>query len=305
MIEYHARTIKKEKLKKLNKYSKDSWINVIDPDEKEIELLVEDFKLNKALVIDGLDIHEIPRIEEEGEKIYVFLSIPTLKIPNEYTCSFLIIISRNLFITISKTDLDFLDIITNAGDFLTNQKTKGLLQILFLLSNKTSHEIRKILKQVRINRSNIKKLTEKDIFNLVIWEDELNDYLSDFNSIIDIHKKLLKLKSLKFREDEKEFIEDLTIDLYQTLNSGSSSIKSISNMRDYYSTTISNKLNKILTTLTIFTVLLTIPTIISGIYGMNISLPGQNSSMIFLKLIGIVVLIWGVIITFFKKFKFF
>ena len=74
-------------------------------------------------------------------------------------------------------------------------------------------------------------------------------------------------------------------------------------MRDYYSTTLTNNLNRVITVLTVFTIFLTIPTVISSIYGMNIQLPQQNNQFIFLLLAGITILIWIIAFIGFKKWK--
>ena len=163
--------------------------------------------------------------------------------------------------------------------------------------------MRRTLKEVKRDRRNIRKLREKDIFDLVLQEDFLNDYLSSFSPLIDMYKKILKIRSLKFKEDEKEFIEDLVIDLDQTFNTCKTSLKTITNMRDYYSTTLTNNLNRTITVLTVFTIFLTIPTVLSSIYGMNISLPFQNNPLIFLLLSGITILIWIIAFIGFKKWK--
>ena len=74
-------------------------------------------------------------------------------------------------------------------------------------------------------------------------------------------------------------------------------------MRDYYSTTLTNNLNRTITVLTVFTIFLTIPTLISSIYGMNITLPLQDNPGIFILLTGIVILIWAIVFIGFKKWK--
>jgi len=305
-IEYYKKTEKRKKIKKLSGYENGCWVNAVDPSEKEVEFLIERFKLDKDLVEDGLDVHEIPRIEEEGKKAYVYLTIPTSKVTNEYTSSFLIIISNNYFITISKNNLEIFDKIIRAQkDFLTNNKSRSLLQILLYLSNSYSVRIRNILKEVKKDRRNIRRLKEGDILDLVLQEDILNDYLSSFSPLINIHRRMLRIKSIKFKEDEKDFIEDLIVDLNQTLTSSETTLKTISNMRDYYQTTLSNSLNKILKVLTIFTVFMTIPAVLSGIYGMNISLPGQTGGNVFWLLAGIVILIWAIAFAALKKWKIF
>lgn len=119
--------------------------------------------------------------------------------------------------------------------------------------------------------------------------------------MINIYEKILKNKKIKFREKDAEFIEDLIIDMNQTANTNILVLKTISNMRGYYSMAVSNRLNDIITLLTIFTIFLTIPTMISGIYGMNIILPYQENPQIFWILGAIVLGIWGIFFYYVKK----
>lgn len=92
MIEYYKRT-KKGLLEKLSQYSPSTWIKVISPDENEIKFLIDKFKLEKDLLLDGLDLYEMPRVEEENKNTYIFLRVPTTKIENP-TCSLLIIVTK-------------------------------------------------------------------------------------------------------------------------------------------------------------------------------------------------------------------
>jgi Mg2+ and Co2+ transporter CorA len=103
--------------------------------------------------------------------------------------------------------------------------------------------------------------------------------------------------------DPKEFIEYLAIDLNQTLNTSKGALKNISNMRDYYTATLTNRLNKTITLLTFFTVFLTIPTIVFSMYGMNISLPSQYDDHILEIIFGGIILSWGILYIFLKKLR--
>ena len=147
MIEYYKKLAKKEELKRLKDYSKNCWVNVVDPSEKEIKFLIEKFDLDMDLVLDGLDVYEMPRIEEEEGKAYLYFRTPTSKIQNEYTSSFLIIISEEIFITVSKSGLELFEKILNSKkDFLTNKRTRLLLHVLLSLSGKYNSKISNILK---------------------------------------------------------------------------------------------------------------------------------------------------------------
>ncbi len=302
MINYYKKHLN-SRIKKIGQLAKDSWVKVVNPNEEEIRFLIKQFKLDKDSLLDGLDQNEVPRVEEDGKLVYIYLRVPTSKVENESTSSFLVILSKENVITVSRHDLEIFERIGASKLFNTDNKERSLLQLLFYVFRAYSINVRRILKEVKSDRRNIRKLRERDIFDLVLQEDILNDYLSSFSPLIGMYNKILKIRSLRFKEEEKEFIEDLVVDLNQTFNTCKASLKTITNMRDYYSTTLTNNLNRTITVLTVFTIFLTIPTVISSIYGMNISLPLQSSPSIFLLLTGITILIWLIVFVGFKKWK--
>lgn len=311
MIEYLKRVDKKEKIRKIRAVTEDCWIRCINPTEEDLASLSKKFKLRTDLLIDGLDIYENPRIEQERGNVYIFLRTPkvsdfsNLKIEQESSESFLLILTKNNIITISKTDLEIFKILENSKSLLTNDRSLTTLLILSYISKTFGNSVREIMKTVKKDKANISHYNEKDLFKLVIKEDAINDYLSSFSPLIDINKQVIGIKALRFPEEEKEFIEDLAIDLNQTLNTCKGALKNISNMRDYYTATLTNKLNKTITLLTFFTVFLTIPTIIFSLYGMNIALPFQQHPLAFELILGAIVFGWIGLIIILKKLKMF
>ncbi|MFH1308205.1 MAG: CorA family divalent cation transporter [archaeon] len=304
MISYYKKVNGEKIPSKIKDYNKRCWVHAVEPDENEINILVDKFNLEKENIIDGLDIFENPRFEDEGGNIYLYLSVPTTQVPDEATSSFLIVITKFDVVTISKYHLEIFENIQKGKvHFLTSNRSSLVLRLLSLVAKNYDINTRKILREVRKDRNYISNLKNKDILDLVLQEDILNDYLSSFAPLIDIYNKLLKNKSLRFPKDDQEFIEDLINDLKQTFYSCRAALKSISNMRDYYSTTLSINLNRVIRILTIFTIFLTIPTIISSIYGMNILLPAQNNSNIFAFLIILIISIWVLLFFIFKKIK--
>jgi len=304
MIEYYKKTSKDEILLKIEKFSKDCWIKSIDPNEDELKLLSKKFSLDKELLKDGLDIYETPRIVEEDSNLYFFFRVPLNgSSKDESTSSFLFIISENCFLTISKFNLEIFDRIPRFKSFYTDKKTRILLLFLSTISKSFWESSRDILKSVRRNKINISQFNNHDLFKLVIHEDVLNDYLYSFSPLIDMYSHMLKIKSIEFKEEEKESIEDLIVDLNQTFNTCRTALKNISTMRDYYSATLTNNLNKIINLLTIFTIVLTVPTLISSMYGMNIRLPFQDNPYLFFFLLLLIMVIWLLLILFFRNKK--
>ncbi len=304
MIEYYNKSKEKDKIEKIDKFAKGCWIDVTNPNNEEMKFLSQEFKVEEANLYDGIDIHENPRFEVQDKKTYIYLTAPTNKIKHEHDSSFLIVYTKDFFMTVSKNSLEIFDKILNSKTkFKRFNNSRNLVKILFLLSRLFEKSVHKILKETKSNRADLSKLKNKDIAKLIDYEDTLNTYIASFGRTINTYSRILRDKSVKFVKDDEEIVEDLIIDLNETLDLGKQTLKKISNMRDYYSTKLSNDLNKTVTLLTVATIFLAIPTLISSIYGMNIPLPFQNSKQL-LPILGTIVLgVFGILLVILKKTK--
>jgi len=305
MIEYFEKT-KEGRMKKIPSCKNGCWINATDPSSEEIKFLTEKFDLNEENLHDGLDIHEIPRTESDEKNIYIYLSTPTEKISQEHISSFLIVYTQKHLITTSKYPLEIFEKLSESKskNFKDISGPTQILYLLYLISKSFETSVRRIVKEIKENKSDLSKLNNEDIAKLIQNEDKLNSYITPFETMIDNYYKILRHSSLHFKEEDREYLEDLITDLSQTLGLCKYNLQSISNMRTYYSTNLSNNLNKTVTALTIFTIFLAIPTVISSIYGMNITLPFQDNPNLFFYLGGLVLFIWLVLFVGLKRYKF-
>lgn len=80
-------------------------------------------------------------------------------------------------------------------------------------------------------------------------------------------------------------------------------MKYLVNIREAFSTILSNNLNKTMKMLTSLTVILTIPTIISSFFGMNVNVPFSQNPSAFLMIIAFTTIISTVLIYLFNKNK--
>jgi len=300
MISYHKHSKGKQKIIEAKDSDKNTWVRVISPDEKEIKFLEEKFKLDEQLIQDALDQNEVPRIEKEGKNIYIFLRVPRKELTDEATITLSVIFTPQNIITISTRK-------TGLYNFLEKQNAnvmdpeEFIVTTLDYIFKKYNDNVRKILKEVKTDRRNLSKLKNKDLLDLVLQEDILNDYMASLHPMISMYDRILKLKVIKLDSEEKEEIKDLIIDLTQTFDTCKLVQKTITNMRDYYSTMVSSRINDSITILTLFTIFLTIPAVLSSIYGMNIPLPLQDNPHIFWLLSGSVVAIWAILIKLFRR----
>lgn len=78
------------------------------------------------------------------------------------------------------------------------------------------------------------------------------------------------------------FLRDILIELEQGLNTTKIQLKLVDNISNTFSAIVSNNLNNVMKILTSLTIVLTIPTIIGGIYGMNVKLLLQSMNILWI-----------------------
>ena len=159
-----------------------------------------------------------------------------------------------------------------------------------------------INRQMRALTSDITVLKPKSISTLVEYERKLNDYLDALIPTNTSVEKLLSGKLLRLYEDDRDLVEDLSIDLEQLIARCKSLLRTITNVRDSYRAVMDTRLNETIRILTVITLALTVPTALAGLYGMNVNLPGNEASpMMFWLIVGSSVLTAGGMSYYFLK----
>jgi magnesium transporter len=300
MITYYKKTVQDKVIKKLPKFKVGSWINVVSPTKKEIDFLVKKFKLDKRNLASGIDQNEIPRIDSVDGIQYIFTNI-LFNVDDRLVGTYLIVVGKSFILTLSEEQPNFVDkILENEIDFSTTQKLKCLIKLFSLINEDFEKTTISIVKAVQARkRLNIDEMREKDLKLLLEQEDILNDFVSSYYYINLLYDRVIR--KIDFFEQDKEILEDLVVEANQGFNLCKSSLKTISNIRNYYVILLSNKLNKIINVLTVFTILVSFPSAISGIYGMNVALPLQQDPFVFYYIVGFVGLLWVAFVFYLKK----
>lgn len=303
MIQIYQKTIKEKELKTLENFRVGSWIYAESPTEEELERLAKEFSLELGHLKDAADIHEVPRLEIEKKTDYIFIRFPHQQEDGLITTTpLLIVLGENFLITVSQKRLPFLEkFITGKINFYTTQKTKLFLQIFSEVNSLYSHFLASINRRVRSIGVRIEKITPKDIVQFIASETILNDFMADLVPTNTILKNLLSGKILKLYEEDKDLTEDLLLSNNQLVELCKSNIKTIINIRDAYSTIMSNNINRVIKLLTSITIILTVPMIVASLYGMNVALPLENHPSAFWLILGIVGAISATLVYIFNK----
>lgn len=302
MIEIYKRTLRDEGLKKVESAERGSWVCVIEPTREDIKILNQ-MGLDISFIHDTLDLDELPRIEVSNGNAYTLIQVPYEEDSSIHTIPLSFIITRELVVTVCAKRIPLLeDFFSEKFRFYTTQKTKFLIQIFARTTLIYERHIKKISKNIKQKRISIKELKNDDVVYLVEMEDVLNNFVTNLVPTINNFEKILNSKIIRLYKEDENLVSDLVIDNRQTLDLCKTSLKSMGNIRNAYSTILTNDLNRIMKFLTAVTILLTIPTIIASIYGMNVHLPFGSSPFAFVYvLIMIVVLGLALLLVFYKN----
>lgn len=299
MIKYYYRNLHSKQLETSTDYKAGCWVNVQKPNEQEIEELVKRFKLDPGHLQDALDPDEMPRLEKEGDLSYIFVRYAeTSKGLELRTVPLLFIVGPNILITMTNGALPRIERFTSGQlDFATTQHTKLLLIMLSQLFDQYDIYVNNLGKQINAIRSRLKvhEIGNQDFINFVVIEDELNDFLSALQPTKAMLSRLLLGRYVKLFDDDQDLIEDLVLNNEQSIEGCRASIKSIASIRGAYTTISSNNINRTMKILTAATVMITLPNVIFGMYGMNINLPFQDHPFAYLAIL-LVSVIFGALV---------
>lgn len=261
------------------------WINITEPSREEVESLIERFNIPEDFLKDPLDADESARVEFDDETGYslIIIDFPIVNNTNNKIISFMtiplgIIIGHRRIMTICDHEVDFLGHFAKSSQNL-HYRSQFALNILLTISNHYNRNLRLLNKsRLRIERELKKKVTNKQLYNLMEVEKSLVYFLAALKGNEDVFNKLFKLPPIKRFEEDEDLIEDLFVETNQAIETTELHTRILESITTSYESLLSNDMNNIMKTLTLFTVFLTLPTLVFSFFGMNVPLPLNDHS---------------------------
>jgi magnesium transporter len=307
MTEIFFKDIKKNKFQKVDNIRDGVWINIENVNSNDLEYISQISNLKISDLEDVLDFYEIPRVERHGESVVLFVRDVSTGDDYNYTKPLAIIITDRYFITISLTkNRTIRSMINNEDEVLsTTQRTKLLITLLLQISKNYTKEIKNAKAELSFQKRSLETVDNDEIVRLIEKEDILDQYISALIPMKNTIESIIQGSYIKLYSYDNELVEDLLIATRQLLDNCSATVKNIRSLREAYQAMLTNRLNDNISILTSLTVVLTIPTIIASLFGMNVKLPFESNNYAFIFVIIIILLITSILYFVFKKRKWF
>lgn len=305
MITHYFKTVKDTELKEVENIRSGVWTHVVAPTDEEVAQLVGQYALDAAIVDDARDFFEVPRLERSNGAAYFFARYPfDEKKEDSKTAPLLIVIGESFVITFALREVpQFKGFIDGTAAISTTQKAKFFIQIMDSITRSYQRELVRFRKQVQRDRARLRKIGSKEIERLVNVENDLNDIVA---ALVPTNTSLQEVTSgsyMQLYNEDVELMEDLMIANSQLVDSARSVLKTIQNIRTATEAILTSKLNTTIRTLTILTIILTVPTIIASLYGMNVALPFGDHPLAFWMVLGIICVAVSCVAFLFKHHK--
>ena len=287
MISYYRSTIQSPRMKKQAKLQPGCWIKSEKPTEANLQWLAG-LKLDEDTLRDALDPYEVPRLERDEVWTYYIARLPdTNDELGGFTTPMLFAISDKYLVTVSRDNLGSLwQPFIERDRIPTTQRGKLFLAIISAIIEQYERQLAVINRRMRAVMLDVSNIRAGDVAIFTENERKVNDYLDALVPMNSSLEKLLNSNALKLFDNDADMVEDLSIDLEQLIARCKSQLRTITNLRDSYRAMMDSQLNATMRLLTIITVVMTVPTVVAGIFGMNVELPGGGTTADFWWIIG-------------------
>lgn len=310
MIKYYKTTNKK--IKELDEYINGCWVHVSNPSIKELDSLSKIFNIDVNTLSTALDREERSRLEIDDDYSMVLIDVPVDESDsNSYnytTIPLSIFLTEHSVITISSIEVDILNIFINRRikGFSTSKKSRFLFQIL----QQNAFSYLKYLRQIDKLTSDIEKniyssVKNQELIQILNLEKSLIYFSTSLKANEMVLNKIIRAKYIEKFEEDEDLLEDVLMDNRQALEMSTIYGDILSRIMDAFSSIISNNQNRVMSILTTLTLIMSIFTIISGFFGMNVpGIPLDSHANAFSIIIGIsicIAIIASLVIYIFNK----
>ncbi|HEX8463245.1 MAG TPA: magnesium transporter CorA family protein [Abditibacterium sp.] len=288
-----------------------SWVNAVAPDAADIERL-QALGVPVSFISAALDEDERARTDKEGGASLIIVRVPfdlgEGADVRYWTVPLGIVLVGELIVTICKFPNTVLDgVLKNRVHVPPTGKRNRLL--LFLLQSTAQNYLfylRRIDTVTDEIESKLKvSLQNEEVLQLLTYQKSLVYFMTGLRSNDLVMQRLQKSQLFQLYPDDLELLDDVLTENTQATEMTGISSNILSQSMDAYASIISNNLNVVMKFLASVTILLTFPTLVASIYGMNVPLPGQTNPQAFWFVMGLSVLLSSIAAAFFWKRRWF
>jgi magnesium transporter len=310
-VEVDGKNYEAKNLDFLKKEASVSALYLFNPDDeiyKSFKKLYQ-IELEKLLYEEEEVIHEISETKPNKQEVKILFILPNSSLQDDLDRKIKALVILKLedkLIVATKKKEQFISNFFKSNIGGTEENEWNFIQLLNASVQKVIKDVREKREEISLLEAQIQNLgPTRRIFNEIL---QLKKYLILLNFIISSDRKILNFIKREQKESTKEeYVQDDVTVLEERLDTLKALVEAYNNYLSSLDTIINNnssfQLNNIMKTLTEISIVLTIPTITYGFWGINLKLPFQGVAYGSLLVIVVSLLISVVVWYWLKKKK--
>ncbi len=286
MLRIYQSNLETNVLEKVDEISSGCWIQLISPEEKELEQLSQQVNVSVEFIKSVLDDDEKPRIDEENGCKAILLDIPIIHkhhhMESIKTATLGILLVRDEYIiTVASQKTSIFSDFTKGKvkELYTYKKSRLTIQVAYRIAVTYLKILRNINRKIEVAEENMLHATKnEEILNLLEIENSLTYIITALRSNGIVLDKIFRGNVMNLYEEDQELLEDAIIENNQATSMAELYRGILESMTDTVATIISNNLNTIMKFLAGITIVISIPTMVASFMGMNVPLGDFSSN---------------------------
>lgn len=272
---------------------KGSWVSVVGPGPQDREWLQDVLGVSEDFLRSALDDEETARIEydEDTRQTLVIIDCPFVEEEADlvdqgivqydtHPLAILFLPVQDVLVTVTLRPNDAVQAVVTGRirEVNTAQRSRFLLQVLLYVSQRYQTDLRSVSRQFRENERRLRKsMRSSDLVKMLGFEKSLVYFESSLKQFSVLLERIRYGRAIRMYEDDRDLLEDVMVEVRQAREMCEIDTEVLNQTMDTFSTIINNNMNDTMYMLAIITLVLSVPTMVYGFYGMNTPLPADQS----------------------------
>ncbi len=312
MVKFYKTNLNNQ-IEEIEAFDDNCWINIVNPTKEEMALLSSNLDISLDFFTDPLDIDERSRVEydDDTDTTLIILKYPVENLDDKnikyITKPIGIIKGKNYIITVSKDETNIIKMFeeNKVKNFSTYKRSRFILQIFFKISNLYLKYLAKVHKETDMVEEELREsMRNKELIDLLNIEKSLVYFNTSLKANEIVLERISRGNFITLYEEDEDMLEDVMVENKQAMEMCEIYSDILSGMMDAFASVIGNNLNIVMKVLTLVTIIMQIPAIITSFFGMNVALPLSKNPLAWIYIISMSGISAILVIFWFKKRRF-
>lgn len=278
---------------RLPEFEKGCWVDLVNPTDDEIEDVALITGISEEMLKAALDEEETARMERDGDVLLCLVDTPSISDTEDGdiydTIPMALLYNSQCVVTVSLRGNPVL------GDFISNRTSTDTTKPPFFILNFLMGNAKRFLfnlrqidkKSLRVQAELHRSMKNKELIQLLALENSLVYFSTSLSANLNVYNRFGRIPAVTENEEYSDLFNDAVIETRQAMEMCTIYRDILSGTMDAFASIISNNVNVVMKLLTVITIIITIPTLVASLWGMNVDVPFAGTPWGFWVVMGI------------------